>query len=91
MPGPDYAEVSTRLRDGGLSADLPCAVISAASNARQIIRWSTISRLAAEEKLPAPALLIVGRVASQHAKEISDQAWAALDESIPAPSVTRLS
>jgi uroporphyrin-III C-methyltransferase / precorrin-2 dehydrogenase / sirohydrochlorin ferrochelatase len=90
MPGPDYAEVSARLRDGGLSADLPCAVISAASSARQIIRWSTISGLAVEEKLPAPALLIVGRVASQHAKEISEQAWAALDEAIPAPSVTRL-
>ncbi len=89
MPGPDYAEVSARLRDGGLPADLPCAVISAASNARQLVRWSTISRLAKEEKLPAPALLIVGRVASQHAKEISEQAWAALDESIPAPSIAR--
>jgi uroporphyrin-III C-methyltransferase len=89
MPGPDYAEVSARLSDGGLPGDLPCAVISAASNARQMVRWSTISRLAMEEKLPAPALLIVGRVASQHAKEISEQAWAALDESIPAPSVTR--
>jgi len=90
MPGPDYAEVSARLRDGGLPADLPCAVISAASHASQIVCCSTISRLAKEEKLPAPALLIVGRVASQHAKEISQQAWAALDESIPAPSVTRL-
>jgi len=90
MPGPDYAEVSTRLRDGGLPADLPCAVISAASSARQVVCWSTISSLATEEKVPAPALLIVGRVASQHAKEIGEQAWAALDESIPAPSITRL-
>ena len=89
MPGPDYAEVSARLSDGGLPSDLPCAVISAASNARQIVRWSTISRLAMEEKLPAPALLIVGRVTSQHAKEMSEQAWAAVDEPIPAPSVTR--
>src|SRR5271167_2123720 len=84
MPGPDYAEVSVRLLDGGLPADFPCAVISAASSVRQMVRWSTISRLAKEEKLPAPALLIVGRVASQYAKEISAQAWAALDESIPA-------
>jgi uroporphyrin-III C-methyltransferase/precorrin-2 dehydrogenase/sirohydrochlorin ferrochelatase len=90
MPGPDYAEVSARLREGGLPADLPCAVVSAASNTAQKIRWSTISRLAAEEKLPAPALLIVGRVASHHAKEIGARAWFALDETPPAPSVTRL-
>lgn len=89
MPGPDYAEVSARLRDGGLPGDLPCAVVSAASNARQIVRWSTISHLAEEEKLPAPALLIVGRVTFQHAKDISGQAWAVLDESIPAPTATR--
>jgi uroporphyrin-III C-methyltransferase len=93
MPGPDYAEVSARLRDSGLPADLPCAVVSAASNARQIVRWSTISQLATEERLPAPALLIVGRVASlqtqearqtqevYRAREISEQALAALEKS----------
>jgi uroporphyrin-III C-methyltransferase len=90
MPGPDYAEVSNRLLDRGLPSDLPCVVISAASNAGQKIHWSTISRLAREEKLPAPALLIVGRVAGQHAQEITAQAWAALGESIPAPGTTRL-
>jgi len=90
MPGPDYGEVSNRLLDGGLPADLPCAVISAASKPGQTIRWSTISHLASEEKLPAPALLIVGRVAAQHAHEITAQAWAALDESIPALGATRL-
>jgi uroporphyrin-III C-methyltransferase len=89
MPGAEYAEVSARLRDGGLPADLPCAIVSAASGARQMVRWSNISRLATEAKLPAPALLIVGRVAAQRAHEISEQAWAALDESPPAASTTR--
>jgi uroporphyrin-III C-methyltransferase len=89
MPGADYAEVSARLRDGGLPADLPCAIVSAASGARQMVRWSNISRLATEEKLPAPALLIVGRVAALRAHEISEHAWAALDESLPAPSSAR--
>src|SRR5271170_3433190 len=28
MPGAEYAEVSARLRDGGLPADLPCAIVS---------------------------------------------------------------
>ena len=89
MPGADYAEVSARLCDGGLPADLPCAIVSAASGARQMVRWSSISRLATEEKLPAPALLIVGRVAAQRAQEISEQTWAALHESLPAASAPR--
>jgi uroporphyrin-III C-methyltransferase len=75
MPGADYAEVSARLRDGGLPEEHPCVVVSGASRAEQEIRWSTISRLAEEEKLPAPALLIVGRVASQDAAEISESFW----------------
>ncbi len=90
MPGPDYAEVSARLRDGGLPADLPCAVISAASNARQLV--PVVHNFApgqGKKNFSAPALLIVGRVAWQHAKEIIEQAWAALDESIPAPSIAR--
>jgi uroporphyrin-III C-methyltransferase/precorrin-2 dehydrogenase/sirohydrochlorin ferrochelatase len=74
MPGPDYAEVSARLLDGGLPADLPCAVVSSASRDQQMVRWSNISALAREEKLPAPALLIVGRVASQYLGETSEKA-----------------
>jgi uroporphyrin-III C-methyltransferase/precorrin-2 dehydrogenase/sirohydrochlorin ferrochelatase len=90
MPGSDYAEVSRRLLDGGLPAELPCAVISAASKANQQVRWFTISNLATEEKLPAPALLIVGRVASQHVNEITEQAWSMLEEPVPATTVSRL-
>jgi uroporphyrin-III C-methyltransferase len=75
MPGPDYGEVAARLRDGGLPADLPCVVVSGASGPAQQIRWSSIATLAAEEKLPAPALLIVGRVATQHVSEIAESLW----------------
>jgi uroporphyrin-III C-methyltransferase len=90
MPGPDYAEVSARLRDGGLPADLPCAVISSASKSGQQVRWSNISALANEEKLPAPALLIVGRVATQSITEISENAWGLLETSVPAIGTTRI-
>ena len=76
MPGPDYAEVAARLCDGGLPADLPCVVVSGASGPAQQIRWSSIAALGAEEKLPAPALLIVGRVASQNVAEIAESLWA---------------
>jgi uroporphyrin-III C-methyltransferase len=88
MPGPDYAEVSARLRAGGLPADLPCAIVSGASKSGQIVRWSNISALANEDKLPAPALLIVGRVASQHVAEISEDAWGVIEHSVPGVGAT---
>jgi uroporphyrin-III C-methyltransferase len=75
MPGADYAEVSERLLDGGLPADLPCVIVSHATDPRQQVRWSSVMRLASEERLPAPALLIVGRVASRDVAEISASFW----------------
>jgi uroporphyrin-III C-methyltransferase len=75
MPGPDYAEVAHRLREGGLPDDLPCVIVSNATGVAQQIRWTNVARLAHEEKLPAPALMIVGRVASQKIQEISKAFW----------------
>jgi uroporphyrin-III C-methyltransferase len=75
MPGPDYAEVAHRLRQGGLPDDLPCVIVSNATGAAQQIRWTSIARLPHEGKLPAPALMIVGRVASQKVQEISKAFW----------------
>jgi uroporphyrin-III C-methyltransferase len=75
MPGPDYADVARRLQDGGLPGDLPCVIVSNATGPQQQVRWSTVARLAQEEKLPAPALMIVGRVASQKVQEIGNSFW----------------
>jgi len=75
MPGPDYAEVAHRLREGGLPDDLPCVIVSNATGAEQQIRWTTVARLAHEEKLPAPALMIIGRVASRKVREIGRSLW----------------
>jgi uroporphyrin-III C-methyltransferase len=75
MPGSNYREVAERLRDSGLPADLPCVIVSRATNAQQQVRWTSIGSLHAEEKLPAPALFIVGRVASHHLAEISESFW----------------
>jgi uroporphyrin-III C-methyltransferase len=75
MPGAEYAEVAERLREGGLPPDLPCVIVSGASGPRQEIRWSNVARLANEEKLPAPALLIVGRVASRDVANIGKSYW----------------
>jgi uroporphyrin-III C-methyltransferase len=75
MPGPDYAKVAHRLREGGLPDDMPCVIVSNATGAEQQIRWTTVARLTYEEKLPAPALMIVGRVASKKVQEISKAFW----------------
>jgi uroporphyrin-III C-methyltransferase len=75
MPGPDYAAVAQRLTEAGLPADLPCIIVSGASSPQQQVRWSSVGALSTEEKLPAPALMIVGRVASQQIREIGEAFW----------------
>jgi uroporphyrin-III C-methyltransferase len=76
MPGSDYGEVAQRLRGAGLPSELPCVIVSNATSSQQQIRWTTVARLAHEEKLPAPALLIVGRVATERVQEITANFWA---------------
>lgn len=64
MPGPDYAEVSAWLQDAAVSSDTPVLVISKASHVDQSQHPTTVAGLAKLLPLPAPALLLVGRVAA---------------------------
>ena len=64
MPGPDYAEVSRWLQDAAVSADTPVLVISKASHPDQSQHATTVAGLTQLTPLPAPALLLVGRVAA---------------------------
>jgi len=75
MPGADYAEVAQRLCDAGLPDDLPCVIVSNATTAQEQIRHTTVAGLGQEERLPAPALLIVGRVAGHRVQEIRAAYW----------------
>jgi uroporphyrin-III C-methyltransferase len=75
MPGADYAEVSQRLRDTGLPEDLPCVIVSHATGAQQQMRWTNVAALAQQAKLPAPALLIVGRLATNRVQELAAAYW----------------
>jgi uroporphyrin-III C-methyltransferase len=84
MPGADYAEVAQRLGDAGLPEDLPCVIVSNATAAQQRIRWTSVAVLAREEKLPAPALLIVGHVAAHRVQEISAAYWHSQMKALPA-------
>jgi len=90
MPGADYAEVSERLLGGGLPAELPCVIVSRATGSQQQVRWSNVGRLASEERLSAPALLIVGRVASHEVAELSAKFWDAnrIDGAVARTSVS---
>jgi uroporphyrin-III C-methyltransferase len=75
MPGPDYSEVTLRVREAGLPLDLPCTIVSGATGPLQQIRWTSLANLSHEEKLPAPALLIIGRVAAQQFQELAADYW----------------
>jgi len=75
MPGPDYAEVSRWLIDSGIVAETPCLVISKASQREQAICFNTVSSLVSLPPLAAPALLIVGRVASHSAASAEAFDW----------------
>jgi uroporphyrin-III C-methyltransferase len=71
MPGTDYARVMQQLRDAGWPDDMPCAIVSNASGKNQAIRSTVLAKLAEEATLPAPAIMVVGRVVAEVAEEIS--------------------
>jgi uroporphyrin-III C-methyltransferase len=75
MPGPDYAQVSRWLTDAGLVPETPCLVISKASQPDQSTSSATLATLRAQTPLPAPALLIVGRVSSQSTVTAAATDW----------------
>jgi uroporphyrin-III C-methyltransferase len=75
MPGPDYAEVSRWLLDANLAPDTPVQVVSKASQPAQTSRATTIAALGNMAALPAPALLLVGRVVAQSADPADRIHW----------------
>jgi uroporphyrin-III C-methyltransferase len=88
MPGPDYAEVSRQLVDAGLPVDLPCAIVSGISGAEQRILATSVGAIAREAKLPAPALMIVGRVATQQIRETAGAYWSGEGAGFSVPSIS---
>jgi len=91
MPGPDYSEVSRWLQEAAVSPDTPVLVISKASHRDQSQHATTVAGLGHQAPLPAPALLLVGRVAASAADTTTatDLNW--LNESIPDFSNSRIS
>ena len=73
MPGPDYTGVCHWLLESGIASETPCLVISKASQREQSVRRTALSQLAALAPLPAPALLLVGRVIAQQSDSPADR------------------
>jgi uroporphyrin-III C-methyltransferase len=73
MPGPDYSEVARWMMESGFAPETPCLIISKATQIDQLEQRATLASLHSLDKLPAPALLLVGRVISHH--ESADAAF----------------
>ncbi len=74
MPGLNYGRIARDLLEAGWAADTNCVVVSQASTAQQRVCRAQIGSLSQAERLPAPAILIVGDVAGTALGSGSDQA-----------------
>jgi len=66
MPGTHYGQVAARLIENGIAADSPCVIVSHATRAGQQVRFANLAALSDGDQLPAPSLLLVGRVAARN-------------------------
>jgi uroporphyrin-III C-methyltransferase len=62
MPGTNYGEVARWLVDSGLAPETPCVVLSKVTLPDQSSRFTNIAALESLQTMPAPSLLLVGRV-----------------------------
>jgi uroporphyrin-III C-methyltransferase len=62
MPGDRYELIANELLAAGLDSGTPCRIVSRASQPDESVVTTTIGGLASRERLPAPAVLIVGEV-----------------------------
>jgi uroporphyrin-III C-methyltransferase/precorrin-2 dehydrogenase/sirohydrochlorin ferrochelatase len=63
MPGDRYELIANELLAAGLDPQTPCRIVSRASLPDESQVETTVSDLAAQERLPSPAVLIIGVVA----------------------------
>jgi uroporphyrin-III C-methyltransferase len=69
MPGTHYGQVAARLIENGLAADSPCVIVSHATRSGQQVRFTNLAALSDGDQLPAPSLLLVGRVAARNGEQ----------------------
>jgi uroporphyrin-III C-methyltransferase len=64
MPGDNYGGLAAELCAAGLRGQTPCVIVSGAATPQERIHRTTLEKLPQAPRLPAPALLIVGKVAA---------------------------
>ena len=62
MPGHDLQALQDRLLASGVAPEVPCAIISGATNESEQVHVTTVSNLFAAPRLLAPKLVVVGEV-----------------------------
>jgi uroporphyrin-III C-methyltransferase/precorrin-2 dehydrogenase/sirohydrochlorin ferrochelatase len=60
MPGGHEAELSAQLIDAGLPRETPCVIVARATRPGEQVLHTTIGELPTVQKVPAPALLLIG-------------------------------
>ncbi|MGC2449842.1 MAG: uroporphyrinogen-III C-methyltransferase [Candidatus Sulfotelmatobacter sp.] len=80
MPGQNHARIWANLRDAGLAADTPCAIISRATTKQQSVYRTTVSGLSDAPELASPTLLVVGEVVRLSDAAISGYVQPASDD-----------
>lgn len=60
MPGSNYEQLATDLREAGVSTDTPCTIISHGSLSSQQVVKMRVSEMASHPPLPAPSIVLVG-------------------------------
>jgi uroporphyrin-III C-methyltransferase/precorrin-2 dehydrogenase/sirohydrochlorin ferrochelatase len=73
MPGDRYELIANELLAAGLDPQTPCRIVSRASLPDESQVETTVSDLAAQQRLPAPAVLIIGKVAAGARLEVRGQ------------------
>jgi uroporphyrin-III C-methyltransferase len=74
MPGSPGTDLAHRLREAGWDAATPCVLVSCASTPHERIHRTTVGGLAEAQRLPAPAILLIGRVAEERYGEEGPEA-----------------
>lgn len=67
MPGRDLSLLALEWMQAGLPQDLPCAVVSRASQPDEEIHYTTLSQLGSLDAVQAPSLLIAGWAVAEKA------------------------
>jgi len=75
MPGTAYAELGDTLLSSRLDPETPCVIVACAGRKSQQVRWTNLAGLGKLSDIPAPALLIVGRIARPEVEAITPDIW----------------